>query len=151
MVLAKEFLEMGLRGQIGKVCMDQNSPCYYSESTDQALDETRRFLKLMRELVEGFEVERRIVEPVLTPRFVPTCSQELLEGLVRLSREKGNEGIRWQSHAAESKGEVELCKEMLGGQKSDIDYFNEVSFFHLFFSLFRDLFADSITSALFVS
>jgi len=128
MVLAQTFLEKGVRGQIGKLTMDRNSPDYYVESTVQALEETKRFVKLMKELVGGVEREEmRLVEPVLTPRFVPTCSEQVLKGLVEFSKEEGNRGIRWQSHAAESKGEVELCKELLGGEESDIDHFNQVS------------------------
>jgi len=117
LVLAKEFLKKGLRGQIGKVSMDQNSTIEgYLETTEQSLKETERFIKEMRNL------DNELVQPVVTPRFVPTCSRRLLVGLEKISREYK---VRVQSHLAESLGEVELCKEMLNGQ-SDVEHFHEL-------------------------
>ncbi|GAA5984702.1 hypothetical protein JCM5350_007922 [Sporobolomyces pararoseus] len=122
LVLAKAFIAAGLRGQIGKVAMDQNSLPNYIETTDSSLSETRRFISAIRELNNTTPPHLELVEPVITPRFVPTCSRELLVGLEEIAR---SEGLRIQSHLAESIGEVELCKSMLGGQ-TDVQYFNEL-------------------------
>ena len=122
-MLAKSFITAGLRGQIGKVAMDQNSLPNYIETTNSSLSETRRFISAIRELNNSTTPHLGLVEPVITPRFVPTCSRELLVGLEEIAR---SEGLRIQSHLAESIGEVELCKSMLGGQ-TDVEYFNEVT------------------------
>ena len=47
------------------------------------------------ELNDQLPPHMALVEPVITPRFVPTCSDELLKGLGRLSAEQG---LRVQSH-----------------------------------------------------
>ena len=44
-------------------------------------------------------LESSLVNPVVTPRFVPSCSLPLLQGLGRLAREHG---CHVQSHISES-------------------------------------------------
>ncbi|KPV72314.1 uncharacterized protein RHOBADRAFT_55799 [Rhodotorula graminis WP1] len=122
LVLAKAFLDAGLRGQIGKVAMDQHSIPTYVETTSSSLSSTRSFISAVRELVAPLAPEQQIVEPVVTPRFVPTCSMDLLRGLSDLARETG---ARIQSHMCESEGMVRVCKDMLGG-KSDVAVLNEL-------------------------
>jgi len=122
LVLAKAFLDAGLRGQIGKVAMDQHSIPTYVETTSSSLSSTRSFISAVRELVAPLAPEQQIVEPVVTPRFVPTCTLELLRGLSALARETG---ARIQSHMCESEGMVRVCKDMLG-DKSDVEVLNEV-------------------------
>ncbi|BGP41651.1 hypothetical protein JCM10449v2_005642 [Rhodotorula kratochvilovae] len=126
LVLAKAFLDAGLRGQIGKVAMDQHSLPSYIETTASSLFATRTFIDEVRALVAPLPVEQRIVEPVVTPRFVPTCSIELLRGLAEMAKETG---ARVQSHMCESEGMVQVCREMLGG-KSDVEVLNELGLLH---------------------
>jgi guanine deaminase len=59
---------------------------------------------------------------VITPRFVPTCSDELLQGLGKLARDKG---VRIQSHLAEAHEEVQWV--LSERHKDDIDVFDNVS------------------------
>ncbi|GAA5852286.1 hypothetical protein JCM9279_002490 [Rhodotorula babjevae] len=122
LVLAKAFLKAGLRGQIGKVAMDQHSIPTYLETTSSSLSSTRSFISAMHELVKPLALEQQLVEPVVTPRFVPTCSAELLRGLSDLARETG---ARVQSHMCESEGMVRVCKDMLDG-KSDVEVLDEL-------------------------
>ena len=49
-----------------------------------------------------------MVEPVITPRFVPTCSDELLQGLGKLCEELG---VRAQSHLAEAYDELKWVQD----------------------------------------
>ncbi|GAA6038125.1 hypothetical protein JCM8097_007559 [Rhodosporidiobolus ruineniae] len=126
LVLARAFLSAGLRGQIGKVAMDQHSLPSYIETTASSLYATRDFISQMRQLVAPLPEEQRLVEPVVTPRFVPTCSLELLKGLAEMAKE---EDVRVQSHMCESQGMVDLCREMLGG-KSDVEVLNELGLLH---------------------
>ena len=51
--------------------------------------------------------ETGLVEPVITPRFVPSCSLELLRGLGKLAQEHK---VAIQSHISESLDEVAFCK-----------------------------------------
>ncbi|GAA5996587.1 uncharacterized protein JCM10292_003071 [Rhodotorula paludigena] len=123
LVLAQAFLDAGIRGQIGKVAMDQHSIPTYVETTSSSLSATRTFIERMRVLDPA---PQPLVEPVITPRFVPTCSLELLRGLADLARETGT---RVQSHMCESEGMVTVCREMLGG-KSDVEVLDELGLLH---------------------
>lgn len=123
LVLARAFLEAGVRGQIGKVAMDQNSIPSYIETTASSLADTESFIRQVRDLTAGLPEERRILEPVVTPRFAPTCSIELMRGLAALADKTGT---RVQSHMCESRGMVDACREMFVG-KSDVEVLDEVS------------------------
>lgn len=122
MVLAQAFIDRGLRGQIGKVAMDQNSIPDYLEMTESSLRDTERFIDLPRARTSHLPEEQQLVEPVVTPRFVPTCSVGLMRGLAQLAERTGT---RIQSHMCESQGMVDACRVMLGG-KSDVEMLEEV-------------------------
>ena len=47
--------------------------------------------------------------PVITPRFVPTCSGELMRGLAELA---DRHQLLVQSHVSENRGEVEWVKDL---------------------------------------
>lgn len=102
--------------------MDLNSPSWYTETTSQSLSRTREFIAALSALQDPLG----LVQPVLTPRFVPTCSRELLKGLREIAQEYDEgEGMRVQSHLCESEGEVELSQSMWGG-KTDVEVMHEV-------------------------
>ncbi|KAJ2820556.1 hypothetical protein GGI24_004450, partial [Coemansia furcata] len=93
------------RAYVGKVCMDANSPAYYSESTEDSLRDTEEFIKqVIGDQVD--ETRQRLVTPIITPRFVPSCSRECLEGLGTLA-EKYQLPI--QSHLCENPSEIEFA------------------------------------------
>eukprot|EP00971_Amphidinium_carterae_P190311 3777140-Amphidinium_carterae.1 len=74
-VLADVADALGQRALIGKVCMDRNSPEDYSAPAAQNVSETEELL----DYCEGSCSSR--IEGVITPRFVPTCSVDLLQQL----------------------------------------------------------------------
>lgn len=88
---------------------DINSPSYYVESTDSSLRDTEDFIKYCVAASESCAV--KLVRPVITPRFVPTCSESLLRGLGRLA-EKYKDDVWIQSHASESLDEVKWVESM---------------------------------------
>lgn len=98
-LLLAELLEgTGLRTLLGRVNMDRDCPDNLrDESAEVSLSETRRYIAGM----ERFERTR----PILTPRFVPSCTDELMKGLGELRRETG---LPVQSHLSENYGEIEL-------------------------------------------
>lgn len=124
LVLARCFQEAGIRGHIGKVNMDLNGIASYIETTSQSLERTREFVARMQEFAEADKPQRPLVQAVITPRFVPTCSSELMRGLASIADEHG---LRVQSHMCESEGQVEWSKGMWDG-KSDVEVLKEVSF-----------------------
>ena len=99
--------DAGLSGFVGKVNMDRNSPDYYREGTEESLRETERFL----DASERFEN----IRPIITPRFTPSCTDSLLEGLGRLARERN---VPVQSHLDENLSEIEWVRELCPWAKS---------------------------------
>ena len=98
----------GMVTRVGKVNMDRNCPEGLRElSAEASLAATRKWL----EGCVGFSHTR----PILTPRFIPSCSDPLLEGLSALQRETG---LPVQSHLSENPSEVEwvrqLCPDAIG-------------------------------------
>lgn len=97
--LVKSCLSHHQRGFVGKVVMDnpEQTPDYYrDESADVALNETENFIHE----VEKLNTDQSIpVTPVITPRFLPSCTDEVLSGLGKLAN-KYNLPI--QSHCSES-------------------------------------------------
>ncbi|KAK2465760.1 hypothetical protein APHAL10511_002304 [Amanita phalloides] len=119
LVLADVMQNAGLRAFIGKLSMDISSrPTYIEPSTSSSLAAASSFAQKCHDLVQGLPAHRRLVEPVLTPRFVPTCSKDLLDGLGILSRKLS---LRIQSHLAEAEDQVQWVRELRGIE--DIDVF----------------------------
>jgi guanine deaminase len=115
------MLDAGIRARIGKLSMDISTrPTYVEASPSASLEAAEAFAAdcclLTREITSG---QQPLVEPVLTPRFVPTCSDGLLSGLGVLSSRKE---LHVQSHLAEAHDQVEWVKETRG--KDDIDVFD---------------------------
>ena len=97
--LLELFEKKGLSAFVGKVNMDKASPEYLCETTEESLRKTDAFL----EKYSG----NKTAKPILTPRFAPTCSQELMNGLGTLAKKYGT-GL--QTHLVESKWEAAQAK-----------------------------------------
>lgn len=99
--LAHQLAEAGQRAFVGKVCMDRNSPDFYTASCADNLADSLKFIQAVRAFETG------LVQPVITPRFVPSCTLDLLRGLGKLAQEHK---VVIQSHISESLDEVAFCK-----------------------------------------
>ncbi|KAK9710943.1 hypothetical protein K7432_008118 [Basidiobolus ranarum] len=102
-ILADIVERRGQRAFVGKVNMDRNSPDYYIENTQQSLKDTETFIQY----VLGKKNSR--VAPIVTPRFVPSCTSDLMRGLAALAN-KYNVPI--QSHLDENLDEIAWVKEL---------------------------------------
>lgn len=91
-----------LGAYIGKVNMDRMSPDFLIEKTEDSIKETRMFIRNVKN-------SSYLVKPILTPRFVPTCTPKLMDFLGDFARE--NE-IPIQSHLDENQEEIEFVKEL---------------------------------------
>ena len=97
----------GQRAFVGKVNMDQYSAPDYTETTEGSLRDTERFIEYCKALPAS---ARAIVQPVITPRFIPTCSPTLLRGLGDLAKKHD---LWIQSHASESSDQVAFVQSLL--------------------------------------
>lgn len=98
-LLAKICAEKGQRGLVGKVVMDHqdNNPEYYrDQDTETALADTEEFIIAIKELAKS---TKQGVYPVVTPRFIPSCTDEALQGLGELATKYDT---YVQSHCSES-------------------------------------------------
>jgi guanine deaminase len=82
LLLGRTAAQRGQRSFVGKVNMDRNAPDFYCESTADSVAETERFVTSMlgagADGAAGAPLGPPAV-PVITPRFVPTCSSELMK------------------------------------------------------------------------
>lgn len=93
--------------------MDLNGVPGYIETTVDSLGDNIIFIDRMEDMVDFLPPHLRLVEPIITPRFVPTCSEKLLRGLVALAKRRG---VRIQSHLSESKDQMAWSTAMRGGK-----------------------------------
>ena len=113
-VLAEICLERGQRAFVGKVAMDDPEQCpdYYRDaSAAEAVDETVHLMEHIRNLAGN---DAGLVSPIITPRFIPSCSDDLLNQLGALA---GTTGCHVQTHCSESDWEHGFVIDRLG--KSD--------------------------------
>ncbi|GGF93158.1 guanine deaminase [Paenibacillus aceti] len=99
LLLAELCVKKGQRGLVGKVVMDdpaQNPEYYRDADTHSALADTEDFILAVRELAK---TAKQGVYPVVTPRFIPSCTDEALRGLGKLA-DKYDAYV--QSHCSES-------------------------------------------------
>ena len=93
----------GLDTMIGKVNMDRNCPDYIIEETEESAGETLEWIK------DVLHRKYKNTCPILTPRFTPSCTDELMEELKKLQMRYG---LPLQSHLSENQGEIAWVKEL---------------------------------------
>jgi len=91
--------DVGVRGALGKILMDRESPEGLLEETEEGLAESRR---LLEQYHRSFDDRIRYA---VTLRFTPTCTEECLRG----SRDLANreEKVLVRTHASEAGSVVE--------------------------------------------
>ncbi len=106
MVLMDCMEKTGLKTYVGKVNMDRNSPRDLMESSvEDSAKETIRWLQACKNLYTN-------TKPILTPRFIPSCTDELMQELKQIQLQYD---LPLQSHLSEARDEIEwvskLCPE----------------------------------------
>ena len=96
------FMDSGLGAFVGKVNVDRNCPEYMVEDCEKSLLETL-------EIIQQYQGKSKLVNPIITPRFVPTCTLPLMKKLGALAAEHN---VFIQSHISENQGEVDWVKEL---------------------------------------
>mmetsp|Transcript_7669 Transcript_7669/g.11271 ORF Transcript_7669/g.11271 Transcript_7669/m.11271 type:complete len:495 (+) Transcript_7669:19-1503(+) len=122
-VLCDVASDIGQRALIGKVCMDRNCPEDYCETTEENLRGTEDIVQYIRNSSAG---RNGLLMPVITPRFIPTCTPELLSGLAVMARRYD---CHIQSHVSESIDEVAFSRflDEKGQGRSDTVVFDSLN------------------------
>lgn len=113
--LLMEILEKKKIGAyVGKINMDTLSPDYLCETPKQSLADTRKW-------IEDTKDQFRFVKPAVTPRFIPTCSTSVLEGLGKLAQEYD---LPVHSHISEDLGEMSIVRDRYPQYDNDGDVYD---------------------------
>ena len=115
-ILLMDMLEeSGLKCFVGKVNMDRNSPDNLIETTEKSAKNTEEWLKSCKNRYKK-------IKPIITPRFIPSCSDKLMEELGRI---RGTEyGL--QSHLSENPLEVAWVKELCPKSSGYLDAYDRL-------------------------
>lgn len=120
MVLVNECRQQGLRGYVGQVAMDNpdQTPDYYRDpSAKEALAASEEFIQRVQASPDSDD----LVTPVITPRFVPSCTDEALAGLGHLAAKYD---LPIQSHVSESNWENQYAIDRFGMHDAEVlDHF----------------------------
>ena len=119
-LLMKMMEESGLVSYVGKVNMDREaSEKLTEESADRSAYETFGWINAVKDKFAQ-------TKPILTPRFIPCCTDKLMEELREIQMAYG---IPVQSHLSESKGEIEFVKFLRPENAFYGDSYNEYDLF----------------------
>ena len=112
--------ESGLVSYVGKVNMDREaSAALVEESAEASAYDTFGWINATKDKFIN-------TKPILTPRFIPCCTDKLMEELREIQM---TYGIPVQSHLSESKGEIEFVKFLRPNNPFYGDSYNEYDLF----------------------
>lgn len=118
-LLMKLYQETGMGAFVGKVAMNRNCPEALSEDVEAAIEGNEQ-------LIAEFNQPDALVRPIITPRFVPSCTPELLRACGELA-EKYHLPV--QSHLSENMSEIEWVAELEPESISYGDAYNRYGLF----------------------
>ncbi len=109
----------GLCTYVGKVNMNRHSPYFLQElSTRDALRDTEQWIEQCADF--------RHTKPIITPRFIPSCTDDLMFGLSNLRRKYH---LPSQSHLSENLSEIAWVKELCPAAKGYGDAYERFGLF----------------------
>ena len=101
-ILADLFMQAGMGAYVGLVGMNRNAP-------DNIQNTSASWLEGMRMLKSHLDLhcDDNLVQPIITPRFVPSCSDKMLRAMGEYARETG---MPVQSHLSENRKEIDWVR-----------------------------------------
>lgn len=95
-LLMNLFLEAGMGARVGKVDMNRNCPEALCRSVEDAVRDNEA-------LIAEYAKPDALVSPIITPRFVPSCTPEMLQACGELAHKYN---LPVQSHLSENRNEI---------------------------------------------
>jgi len=118
-ILMNLLEEKGIASYVGKVNMDRNCPDTLKENSDDSIKNTI-------EWIQNCSGKYKLVKPIITPRFVPSCTSYLMKQLGNIATDHN---IPVQSHLSENLSEIEWVKELHPECKNYGDVYNKFNLF----------------------
>ena len=119
-ILMELMEETGLITYVGKVNMDREAPdIVREESAQYSASETSRWIEETRDRFTD-------TKPIITPRFVPSCTDELMAELGKIQTKYG---VAVQSHVSENLGEIEFVHQLRPENEFYGDVYDEYGLF----------------------
>lgn len=113
------FKQSGLGALVGKVNMNINCTHDLLEDTEKSISDTEYIL-------ENYYNADELVNPIITPRFIPSCNSELLKSLGDLAIKYN---VPTQSHLSENLGEIDWVKQLQPESEFYGDAYNRFNLF----------------------
>ena len=117
--LMQLYQQAGMGAMVGKVAMNRNCPDALCEDVDDAV-------KGNEQLIAEFGDADGLVRPIITPRFVPSCTPELLKACGELAAKYQ---LPVQSHLSENTSEIAWVAELEPESESYGDAYNRYGLF----------------------
>ena len=117
--LMQLYQEAGMGALVGKVAMNRNCPEALCEDVEAAVEGNEQ-------LIAEFNKPDALVRPIITPRFVPSCTPELLKACGELAKKYQ---LPIQSHLSENTSEIAWVAELEPESKSYGDAYNRYGLF----------------------
>ena len=105
-LLMQLFHEAGMGALVGKVAMNRNCPEGLSESVEDMVQGFESLISWQCDLTPHVTLPP-LVRPIVTPRFIPSCTPEMLRACGRLAAKYQ---LPVQSHLSENKDEIAWVK-----------------------------------------
>ncbi len=100
-LLMRLFQDAGMGAMVGKVAMDRNCPDGLSENVKAYIDGQESLIAEANSTA--------LVRPIITPRFIPSCTPELLHVCGELA---AKHQLPVQSHLSENRDEIAWVREL---------------------------------------
>ena len=97
-LLMRLFEEAGMGALVGKVAMNRHCPKGLSESVEDMVQGNEA-------LIAEYNNPEALVRPIITPRFIPSCTPEMLQACGELAAKYG---LPVQSHLSENRDEIAM-------------------------------------------
>ena len=125
-ILMRLYQEAGMGAMVGKVAMNRNCPEALCEDVDAYVEGQERLIKEFSNLSPLTSNLSPLVSPIITPRFVPSCTPELLKACGELANKYQ---LPVQSHLSENTSEIAWVAELEKESTSYGDAYNRYGLF----------------------
>ena len=121
-ILMRLFQKAGMGALVGKVGMNRNCPEGLSESVEEMVKGYESLINSQSSIHDS----QSLVRPIITPRFIPSCTPEMLRACGELAAKYQ---LPVQSHLSENKDEIALVQTLEPKSTSYGDAYNRYGLF----------------------